>query len=189
MNETLKNIKERCSNRGYEPTRLSKETIQLLLDAALQAPTAANRQEIHISVFDGNSQILKDIEEKRREIAIASTDDEVKKQGIRNNPTNFYYDAPTVFMISCATGFSFAQFDAGVCAQNICLAAQSLGLGNIHLGIIKPVFLGENGESFKKRCAFPENYEFAIAVAVGYATKSKEPHTYDQARQVTFIED
>lgn len=44
MNEVLKTIKERSSIRAYTDEKLTKEEINAVITAALQAPTARNMQ-------------------------------------------------------------------------------------------------------------------------------------------------
>ncbi len=65
MNEVLKTIKERSSIRAYTDEKLTKEEINAVI-AALQAPTARNMQEVHVSVVDGDNPILKEIDTDRK---------------------------------------------------------------------------------------------------------------------------
>ena len=58
MNNILDAIEKRSSTRGYTAEKLTDAELKKLLKAGLQAPTAANKQEIHISVLDGDNQIL-----------------------------------------------------------------------------------------------------------------------------------
>lgn len=83
MNDILKAIGKRSSVRGYTAEKLTDMELESLLKAGLQAPTTANRQEIHISVVDGSHPILVEIEkEKNAQI------------NIQTPPANFYYRAP-----------------------------------------------------------------------------------------------
>ena len=50
MNEVLKVIEERSSIRKYKEEMLPEETVELLLKAGLEGPTANNKQEVHITV-------------------------------------------------------------------------------------------------------------------------------------------
>ena len=60
MNKVIETIKERSSTRGYTAEPLTQEELNILLHAGLQAPTAANRQEIHFTVLSGSHPILQD---------------------------------------------------------------------------------------------------------------------------------
>lgn len=104
-----------------------------------------------------------------------------------NAPGNFYYEAPAVFILSADRNFDWSSLDAGIAAENIHLAAQALGLGSVIIGIIKGALTGEKQEYFSKALKFPENYEFAIAVAVGYKATEKAPHTYEEEKAVSYI--
>ena len=100
---------------------------------------------------------------------------------------NFYYSAPLVIIISGESGFKWSPVDAGIAVENIALAAEDLGLGNVIIGCIYDALRGEKRESFAKALSFPEGYEYEIAIAVGHKAAAKEPHTYDADRQVSYL--
>lgn len=55
MNEIAQVLQRRSTTRGYTAEPLTEEELEALLLAGLQAPTATNRQEIHITVVqDGD---------------------------------------------------------------------------------------------------------------------------------------
>ena len=186
MNEVLKTIAERNSIRKYKEKSLTAEQIETLVRAGLQAPTAKNMQEIHISVIDGSNPILAEIEEERRRIVLAESD-ENGKEAILKNKNNFYYGAPLVLMLSVDKDFYWSKLDAGISVENISLAAQSMGLGSLIIGVIRKAMEGEKKEHFASVCQFPENYEFAICVAVGYKDTEKEPHSIHMEESVSYI--
>lgn len=66
MSEVLNVIAKRSSIRAYTDEKLTDEEIKTLVKAGLQAPTARNAQEIHISVLDGSNPILAEIETEKR---------------------------------------------------------------------------------------------------------------------------
>lgn len=187
MNEVLNVIEKRSSTRGYTEEELTEEELRLILTAGLQAPTARNEQEVHISVLKGTSRLAKEIEEERTALLLAEETDEEQREKIKNNPANFYYDAPTVLLLSVRKDFGWKQVDAGICVENIALAAQSLGLGSLIIGCIKGALTGAKQDYFAKEAQFPENYEFAIAVALGHIHTGKEPHKIDFDKSVTFV--
>ena len=168
-------IKSRSSTRGYTPQKLTGEELRLLIEAGLQAPTATNRQEIHFTVLQEGNPILQEIEEEKNRLW-------------NTNPAqNFYYSAPTVIIISAEKGFRWSAMDAGIAVENIALAAEAMGLGNVIIGCIHDALRSERREYFEKLLQFPENYEYQIAIAVGHKATSKDPHDYDAARQVTYL--
>ena len=144
-------------------------------------------QEVHVSVVDGDNPILKEIDTDRKIKMLASAPDEETKAKIESNPNNFYYNAPTVLILSADKNFKWSKFDAGIATANMTLAAQSMGLGNLVIGIIYDAMYGDKKDYYAKALDFPKNYEFAIAFAVGHKNAEKEPHEFDFDNSVSFI--
>ncbi len=74
-----------------------------------------------------------------------------------------------------------------IAVENMALAAEDLGLGNLIIGCIYDALRGEKKDYFAKALRFPEQYEYEIAIAFGHKAVTKEPHTYDLQTQVTFL--
>lgn len=171
--EVLDAIRERYSVRGYTEEKLTPKEIEMLLTAGLQAPTATNRQEIHFTVLDGSSEIVKEIEAERNGGAAASA--------------NFYYNAPTVIILSAETAFGWSEVDAGIAVQNIALAAEEMGLGSLIIGCIKAALNGPKKDYFAEKLCFPKGYDFKIAIALGHKNAVKEPHKFSFDKNVSMI--
>ncbi len=176
MSNVIEVIEKRSSTRGYTEEVLTDEELTALIRAGLQAPTAANKQEIHFTVLKGDHPILKEIENEKNRL-----------RGISAPEHNFYYEAPTVIVLSADKDYKWSPLDAGIAVENIALAAEGLGLGNLIIGCIYDALRGGKREYFSDALQFPENYEFEIAIAVGHKAVVKEPHTYDAASQVTYL--
>ena len=176
MNEVIRVIKERSSTRKYTQQKLTQEELNALIHAGLQAPTAANRQEIHITVLYGGNPILAEIEQEMR----AGSDRQWPQ-------TSFYFDAPVVMLLSADEGFSWGPIDTGIAVENITLAAEGLGLGSVIIGCIKKAMTGEKKESFAKRLKLPQGYAFEVAIAVGHKDTVKAPHEYSFEKNVTIL--
>lgn len=176
MNQVLETIKRRSSTRGYTSEKLTQEQLQAVIQAGLQAPTAANRQEIHFTVLAGNHPVLKEIEDEKNRL-----------RGLSEVQHNFYFEAPTVVILSADSAYRWSALDAGIAVENMALAAEALGLGNLIIGCIYDALRGEKREYYSRQLNFPENYEYEIAIAVGHKAAAKEPHTYDAQAQVTYL--
>lgn len=176
MRDVLKAIAERSSTRGYKDEGLTGQELHTLLQAGLQAPTAANRQEIHFTVVDGNNPILAEIEAEM-----------LNGQPERASANRFYYGAPTVILLSGNQSFSWSAVDAGIAVENIALAAEGLGLGSLIIGCIKNAMNGEAKERFAEALKLPEGYAFEVAIAVGHKAVTKAPHTFDAGKNVTIL--
>lgn len=176
MSNTIDAIRKRSSTRGYDTKPLTAAQLEALLHAGLQAPTATNRQEIHFTVLAGDNPILKEIEDEKNRL-----------RGLSSLEHNFYYEAPTVIILSTESDFGWSAVDAGIAVENIALAAEDLSLGSLIIGCIRDALLGEKKKHFSKLLKLPENYEYAIAIAVGHKAVEKTPHAYDYAARVTYL--
>lgn len=176
MNNVIGTIKKRSSTREYTPEPLTEEELNALLHAGLQAPTAANRQEIHFTVLKGDNPILQELEDEKNRL-----------RGLSALPHNFYYEAPVVIVMSADSTYRWSPLDAGIAVENMALAAEALGLGSLIIGCIYDALRGEKKDYFAKALRFPEQYEFEIAIAFGHKAVEKDPHTYDAEAQVTHL--
>ncbi len=175
MKDVLKAIEERSSTRGYKEEKITKEELEAVIKAGLQAPTAANRQEIYFSVIEGTNPYLKELHE-----------DLLKGRG-GSSEHNFFYEAPYLIILSGPEGFFWSAVDAGIAVENMALAAEGLGLGSLILGCIKDVMTGEKKAYYNKAFGIPEGNVYQVAFAVGYKAVTKEPHEYSEEKNVTFI--
>ena len=176
MNNILDAIEKRSSTRGYTAEKLTDAELEKLLKAGLQAPTAANKQEIHISVLDGDNPVLAEIEAEKN-----------AQMNVQSPSANFYYSAPLVMILSGDKSFPWSALDAGIMVENIALAAEGLGLGSVIIGVIKGAMSSGKKEYFAKTLKFPENYEFEIAIAIGHKAVEKEPHEYEMGKNISYI--
>lgn len=176
MSNVTEAIKKRSSTRGYTAEPLTDAELQALIHAGLQAPTAANKQEIHFTVLQGGNPILTELEAEKNRL-----------RGITAAEHNFYYEAPVVIILSADSSYKWSPLDAGIAVENMALAAEDLGLGSLIIGCIFDALRGEKKEYFSKALKFPENYEYEIAIAFGHKAVSKEPHTYNADTQVTYL--
>ena len=126
MNAVLEAIGKRSSTRSYTKETLTKEELRLILTAGLQAPTARNQQEVHISVLTKESRLVREIEQERVRLLLEEEKDEEQREKLKNGTSDFYYGAPTVLLLSVKKDFYWNRVDAGICVENIALAAQSL---------------------------------------------------------------
>lgn len=184
MNPVLSAIADRRSNRAYKQALLSDETLNALLQAAVQAPSAVNRQPWHFTVVR-DQKLLKELNAAVWEAMMAR---DPEKRSARFQDPNFdvFYGAPCVIFISGDRQNSWTPIDCGIAVENIALAAQALGLGSVILGMPRDAFKGPKGDDFRKALAFPDGFDFEIAIAVGEATDTKEAHPVKE-NKISFV--
>jgi len=183
MNETLKTIAERYSCRDFADTPLTDEQIKAIVDAALAAPSAMNRQPWHVIMV--TDKALVDEIDNEGMSTLAAAEDKSAYERILSRGGKLFYNAPCMVMIA-SDGSHYAPMDCGIVSENVALAAHALGLGSVICGMAGIPLSGPRGDEFKERMQFPDGYSFGIAVLIGIANSGKEPHEHDMGK-VTYI--
>ena len=177
MNEVLKVIQERYSCRGYLSEPLTKEEVQAIADAAIQAPSANNSQNWHITMVTDKA-LIEEMDTEALHM-ISETGDTALYERMIERGGKIFYGAPCM-------GFVFikdkATLDCGIVVQNMALAATSLGFGNCICGLANFALQGDKSEAFKKKLNVPDGYEFGIAIMIGKAKIERQAHTPDTAK-------
>ncbi len=172
MNKVLKVIKSRRSIRNFKPEQISQESLDLILQAGTYAPTAHNEQPWYFTVIQ-KEEMLKYINDRTREGMAESDIAWVQKTG--SNPSfQVTYNAPTLIVVSGRTDAMAWSADCAAAIQNILLAAESLDIGSVWLGLLRFFFEWE-GEAGK--LGIPQGYQPYYGIALGYKPEGKKPLT------------
>lgn len=174
-NSTLEHIRNRSSIRAYADRALSPSETDKLKEAVLAAPTARDRQELRYS-FVTDQTILAAIDKR----IFHYCDPAMKETMARRQADSFFYGAPLAVIIS-AKDSNWADIDAGIAVQTLALAAQSMGLSSVILGMPRLAFKAEDPQNCRILLRMEEDEVFCIAIAIGHGAMSKEPHTHDPA--------
>jgi len=151
--------KERYSCREFKDTPLTDIQINHILEAARVAPSAANKQPVHVWVVKSPEAL-----EKLR------------------GATDYTFNAPVVFMVGARQdaawvrkydGKNLADVDAAIVGTHIMLEAAAWGLGNIWIGSFDPA---------KIKADFPETegYEVVCMLPVGIATAAPSQRHWER---------
>jgi len=184
MNEVLKTIADRYSCRDYTGEPLTKEQIDMLVKAALAAPSALNRQPLHV-VMCTDKALIEDMDTTTM-AALAAEEDKSLYNRFMDRGGKIFYNAPCIMFLA-SDGSEWAVMDAGIMIENVALAAHALGLGNVICGMARTPLEGPKGKAFLKQLNFPEDREFVIAILLGAAKSGKEPHEVDMSK-VTYVD-
>lgn len=145
MNEVLRAIRERRSVRVFRPDPIEPEKLEAILEAARWAPSGRNTQPWRFVVVESK--------EKREELGRVVTQMDM----VRTAPV-------TIAVLRDKTAGYDEIKDAqaiGACAQNILLAAHSLGLGACWLGRLRD-------PQVEKIIGAKENEELMMLIVIGY---------------------
>lgn len=130
-------IYSRRSVRSYEPTTVDDTTIRALLEMAVQAPSAMNRQPCGFSVVQDAAR-LRRYSDLAKQMLLAVTSGDAKAgryAAMLSDPEfNIFYDAGTLVVVSVDAPDAYADADCWLAVQNLLLAARTRGLGTCCIG-------------------------------------------------------
>ncbi len=181
--DVLEAIKTRRSIRKYKTDPVDDKTVEILLEAARLAPSWANTQCWKFIVIRDNATKLK----------IAET--------IADNPTlgsnpslNAIKTAPVVIVACAEKGVSggfqgkpstdkgdWCMFDVALAMQNLVLAATSLGLGTVHVGLF-------DARKVEALLGVPEKYCVVEMTPIGYPEFQPNPRPRKELAEIVFHE-
>lgn len=169
MNEVLKAIKSRRSVRKYKEEQISQESLDSIIEAGVYAPTAHNEQPWHFTIIQ-NKEMLQHINEKAKELMAKSDVEWIQKMGANPN-FKVTYNAPTLIIVSGRKDAMAWSADCAAAIQNMLIAAESLDIGSVWLGLLRFFFQQEEEVA---KLGIPEGYEPYYGVALGFKTRDKE---------------
>jgi nitroreductase len=164
--DTIEAIKTRRSIRQYKDTPVTDEQLNTVLEAVQWAPSWANTQCWEL-VIVRDSAI-------KEQLAGTLSPGNPSADAVKNAP---------IVIVACATkgksGFYKGQaltskgdwlmYDMGLAVQNLCLAAQALGLGTVQIGAF-------NIEDAEKILGLPEDATVVVMTPLGVpAAESRAP--------------
>ena len=155
-------LHRRYSCRAFSPTPIEQEKVDRILEAGRIAPTAVNKQPVHLWAISDPGTL------------------EAIKGVTRSN-----YGAPLILVVGCRPadawvrrydGKNGAEVDASIVATYLMLAAENEGLATLWVGSFDPALL---------RGILPgaEGYELVAMINVGYPAPESQPSTMHGARK------
>ena len=181
-NAVVDAIMARRSIRHYTDTPVSRDTLEILAKCGINAPNARNLQEWAVRIVDSKDYLEGATEVMKAGMpAIANQDDPKFRNGFRNATAVIFVAAPE-------DPSGMLDVNVGALCENICVAAQSMGLGSIIMG--GPImFLNNTPEAkpFLDRLNLPEGYRLRICVGVGYPDETPDAKPRDESK-VRFVD-
>lgn len=175
MNQVLTAIKERRSVRKFQERPVEDEVLGQLLEAVQWSPSWANTQCWEVLV----------VRDPALRQALQAT------LGKGNPATKAVVSAP-LLLVMCAklgqSGYYHGQVttkfgdwflhDLGIATQSLCLAAHSLGLGSVVVGLFDQDQAGQ-------ALGLPEGYQLVSMLPLGYPDQSPKPPARKEIAQFT----
>lgn len=154
MNEVLNNILTRRSIRKFKPEQIKDEELDLILKAAIYAPSGMNKQSWKFTVLQNKEKIE----------VLAKV---VREKLGRNEGYNFYAP-PTLILVSNDRENSNGLADSSCALENIFLMANSLGIGSCWINQLKTICDEEEVRELLNEFEIPENHIVWGMASIGY---------------------
>jgi nitroreductase len=169
-NETIKLLIERASVRNYLDKKIPSRVLEYILEAGIRAPTGGNLQPYSIIKIEKTAA-------KKKFAKLAN-------QGfIAKAPVNLVFcidlhrlerwaklEVAPFTATSAFRHFWISFQDTIICAQSICTAADSLGLGSVYIGTSL-----EFVPKLRKMLKLPKGVFPVVLLCLGYPKKSPLP--------------
>jgi len=186
MNDVIQNIYRRRAVRRYKDIVVEKALIDEVIAAGKMAPSAKNEQSWKFYVLTDRENIarlckeiahvayrfLKDMSLKEvAKMTLSFFHFSAVKEFIAQED-HVFYGAPVVIFITAPEDDEWGPLNTGMCAQNMMLAAHSLGLATCPVGFAR---LAKDVKDYHL-LKIGEHERLEIAVVLGYGDEQPEPH-------------
>lgn len=191
-NAVIDNILDRRSIRAYTEEPLTQEELDTLLECAVWAPSSMNRQTTkYVAVQNKELMALLAEDDKKFMQAPPPMPGMPKPGEVPGGPgpgpmgeRKLAYGAPCVILIFDTPEMGGKTINAPLGEMNICLAANSMGLGTCILGAMGAFNDAANAELWKERLGIPAEYQYITCVAVGHPAKPGKPGPRKEERKI-----
>lgn len=153
MNNTINDIMNRRSIRKYKPEQITREELDIILQAGICAPTGKN----------GQSPILIAVQNKEVRDLLSRMNAQVL--GADVDP---FYGAPTVVVVLAKADSPHAVQDGSLVLGNMMTAAKAIGLGSCWINRAREVFDSAEGKQLLARWGVEGDYIGVGNCILGY---------------------
>ena len=174
QNTIIKNIKERRSIRNFEEKKIDKEELKEIIQAGKYAPSATNDQPWKFIVITKKEMIQdlsNQIREELKKLLKWRFIKKIKIKQLRNIDilNMIFFNAPALVLILTQDKLFYDE-SCACCAQNMMLAANSIGIGSCWIGFAS--VLGLN-KKILENIGIPDNHHISAAIIFGYPKEKK----------------
>ncbi len=203
---TMKIIQDRRSIREFTKDPVSDHDLDLILEAARQAPSGENAQPWRFiivkdegmrkkmgAIAGGGSgrRFTSEFVTKKMQERFANLQDEAKKQAAFQKLTSgqvsaFMADAPVNLVVCGKKDVWDMPYDTSAAIENILLMVTALGLGACW--VIAPCIDIRDEERIKTLLDIPEGYKAVSILSIGHPTRPHRPRPRIAINDLVFSE-
>lgn len=179
---TIEALRTRRTIRRFDSKEVSRQVLDSIFEAVRFAPSWKNSRTFRFTV-----------------ITDAKVKSHIAEEATRtpSNNKNIINNAPCVIIQSAVNGKAgytadgefdtvkgdgYTMYDAGIAADELCLAAHEYGLGSVIMGLV-------DYDRIAQIISLPEDETVVTAIAVGYPESIPNPPSkYEVAEYVRYID-
>lgn len=184
INETLKTLYRRRSERSYQNKPMDETVLRTIAEAGLYAPYAGDQKAL-IAVVTRKA-LLTEINESAK--AVAAQMDMPHMRALGEDPSfHCLYGAPALIVLSGKEDAVAPQCDCDAAAMNILTAAASLGIGACWLFFPTLAFMSPSAGALNAALGIPDGYRAMVALSLGILDQPNDsPREIDFSR-ITYV--
>ena len=176
-------IMARRSIRKYKDTPVPRELLQKVAECGVNAPNAMNKQEWEVRIVDDENYLNEVTELMKVDMPFFVKSDQ---PGFRNG----FRNATAIIAVACPDDeMGMTLLNVGLMGENMCLAAQELGLGTCVMGG-PSAFLNSNEKAkpYLDKLEFSEGYKLRYVLGIGYPDEAPDAKPRDLSK-IKFVEE
>ncbi|HZZ79740.1 MAG TPA: nitroreductase [Gemmataceae bacterium] len=168
-------IYSRRSVRDYTDQPVLKATVEELIHAAIQAPSAINQQPWTFAVIQDKS-LLRSFSDRAKDLMAKTMHLEFLALELRemlsDRAFNIFYNAGTLIVVFAKPVGAHPDWDCCLASQNLMLAAHDMGLATCPIGFAWSLF---ESNDVKEELGIPAEYRPILPIIVGYPKQPPPP--------------
>ena len=175
-------IMARRSIRQYKETPVPRELLQKIAECGVNAPNAMNKQEWEVRILDDANYMNEVTELMKQEMPQFVNSD---APGFRNA----FRNAMALIAVACPDDeLGMTLINVGLMGENMCLAAQELGLGTCIMAA-PSIFMNSSASAkpYLDKLGFTPGYKLRYFLAVGYPDETPNAKPRDLGK-IKFVE-
>lgn len=175
-------IMARRSIRQYKETPVPRELLQKIAECGVNAPNAMNKQEWEVRILDEANYMNEVTELMKQEMPQFVNSD---APGFRNA----FRNATALIAVACPDDeLGMTLINVGLMGENMCLAAQELGLGTCIMAA-PSIFMNSSASAkpYLEKLGFTPGYKLRYFLAVGYPDEAPAAKPRDLGK-IKFVE-
>ena len=181
-NIVVENIMNRRSIRSYKPEQVKDSELEIILECAINAPSALNKQSWEVRIIQDQALI----NEINQGFVQYASDKQMQGNASRSQEAGFsvFHGAPTVILVAAREG---GAIDCGLLGQNILLSAESMNIGTCVIGgVIGYLNTPEAQENIVPKFKLSEGFKPLYTISLGYKNETPKAKPRDKTK-VQFI--